>query len=337
MYRRLSSLRYFRKLMLAADRSLLYRRLSQSAVFRIPNLRPAGEPLLYRRLSSLRSSHPEPSHPSSDEPSAVPQTALTAATEYFCKNLMQQRIVAVQYRTRNWAQYIYKERTAGRSLSHHPPDSILFVTFRLAGTVPKSILRLLRAKGVFTREKAHRSAQLESDSPERRAHSQKIREFHRQWFGKFEDILHKAKNGPTWLKDDRVAKIVADALHYRDGSIFRLDCYCIMSNHVHAVFAPFLSERELREIRLYEGVSFLSKNPPLDAIMKSLKGYTAWEANRVLGRKGTFWERESYDHVVRDDLELHRIVNYVLNNPVKAGLVKDWKEWKWSYRRTPTT
>ena len=176
---------------------------------------------------------------------------------------------------------------------------------------------------------------LKDDSPEVQAHAERLREFHRQWFVKFEDILHKAETGPTWLKNDKVAKVVADALHYRDGRFFRLDAYCIMSNHVHAVFAPFLTERELRETPSPGGLRFLSKNPPLDAIMKSLKGFTAWEANRALKRKGTFWEQESYDHVVRDDVEFHRIVNYVLNNPVKAGLVSDWQQWKWSYRRAP--
>jgi len=72
-----------------------------------------------------------------------------------------------------------------------------------------------------------------------------------------------------------------------------------MSNHVHAVFAPFLSAAELREVLLPEGLRFISKNPPLDKIMKSLKGYSAWEANGEIGRRGTFWQRE----------------------------------WKWSYRR----
>jgi REP-associated tyrosine transposase len=99
------------------------------------------------------------------------------------------------------------------------------------------------------------------------------------------------------------------------------------------VFAPFLSERDVREVLLPEGLRFVSRNPPLDVIMKSLKGYTAWECNRALGGKGTFWQPESYDHIVRDSEEFHRIVNYVLNNPVKAGLVKDWRDWKWNYQR----
>lgn len=130
-----------------------------------------------------------------------------------------------------------------------------------------------------------------------------------------------------------MAQLLTEALHYRAERVFRLDAYCVLSNHVHAVFAPFLSAEELRAVPSSEGLRFISKNPPLDAIMKSLKGDTAFKANRLLGRSGTFWEQESYDHVVRDEAEFERIVKYVLDNPVKAGLVQDWQAWPWSYRR----
>jgi len=73
----------------------------------------------------------------------------------------------------------------------------------------------------------------------------------------------------------------------------------------------------------------------LSTITQSLKGYTAHECNRLLGRHGQFWEHESYDHYVRDAAEFDRIVNYVLNNPVKAGLVADQNDWPWGYRRQP--
>jgi REP element-mobilizing transposase RayT len=231
--------------------------------------------------------------------------------------------------------FIYKERTE-RNLPHiHPPGASLFVTFRLTDTVPRSVLQLYHAKKKWFQQETKRIAalKLKDDSPERQTHAKRLQEFHRHWFVKFEDILHKAETGPTWLTDERVARVVADALHYRDGKVLRLDAYCIMSNHVHAVFSPFLAEKDLREILSPVGLVFMSKNPPLNAIMKSLKGYSAWEANRVLGRKGTFWEPESYDHVVRDDGEFDRIVKYTLNNPVKAGLVKDCEQWQWSYRR----
>ena len=65
--------------------------------------------------------------------------------------------------------------------------------------------------------------------------------------------------------------------------------------------------------------------------MHSLKSYTAQKANQILGRSGAFWQGESYDNCIRNPDELHRIITYVLNNPVKIGLVKEWKEWKWNY------
>jgi len=67
--------------------------------------------------------------------------------------------------------------------------------------------------------------------------------------------------------------------------------------------------------------------------MHSLKGFTATQANRVLRRKGEFWGHESYDHFVRNENELGRIIRYVLNNPVKAGLAARWQDWPWSYSR----
>lgn len=65
--------------------------------------------------------------------------------------------------------------------------------------------------------------------------------------------------------------------------------------------------------------------------MQSLKRHTARQANIVLGREGGFWQDESYDHVIRDNEEFLRIIHYVLENPVKAGLVSRWDEWPWTY------
>ena len=67
--------------------------------------------------------------------------------------------------------------------------------------------------------------------------------------------------------------------------------------------------------------------------MTSIKGYTARQANLILERQGYFWQHESYDHIVRDPAELDRIRRYILNNPVKAGLVDEWRDWPWSYCR----
>ena len=71
----------------------------------------------------------------------------------------------------------------------------------------------------------------------------------------------------------------------------------------------------------------------LYTLLQSLKARTAREANKILHQKGSFWQHESYDHVVRNGKELERIVNYVLYNPVRAGMVSSWEQWKWSYCR----
>jgi REP-associated tyrosine transposase len=219
------------------------------------------------------------------------------------------------------AELEYKDYTQ-RNLPHfHPRGATIFVTFRLAGSIPQPVLRQWKARRLWLDEEIRRISdlKLENKSPELEEQDKRLREFTRVWFSKFEYILHRAECGPVWLKDDRVARIVVEALHHRDERSYRLDAYCLMSNHVHAVFKPLLPAT--------------SMHSPLSSIMKTLKGYTAFQANRVLGRSGAFWERESFDHAVRNAEEFDRIVRYVLNNPVKAGLVTEWQQWKWTYRR----
>jgi REP element-mobilizing transposase RayT len=66
-------------------------------------------------------------------------------------------------------------------------------------------------------------------------------------------------------------------------------------------------------------------------ITKSIKGFTAREANRILRRTGErFWQDESYDHWIRNENEWNRIVRYTELNPVAAGLVETPEQWPWS-------
>ncbi len=79
----------------------------------------------------------------------------------------------------------------------------------------------------------------------------------------------------------------------------------------------------------------LGKRSPGKALfsrfMKSLKGFTAREANRFLGRTGQpFWQAESFDHWVRNSDEHARIQAYIEENPVKAGLVQCAEDYRWS-------
>lgn len=69
---------------------------------------------------------------------------------------------------------------------------------------------------------------------------------------------------------------------------------------------------------------------PLAAWLRSLKGFTGHRALEILNQRGAFWQNESYDHLVRNNDEFHRIQGYIKCNPVKAGLVYSPEDFPWS-------
>ncbi len=198
-----------------------------------------------------------------------------------------------------------------RNLPHYQPEqATLFVTFRLAGSIPQTALKQLAENYELAMAALKRQPQsLERD--------EQISLAQRRAFAKWDAALDACVGSPRWLDDPRIAQMVVDSLHYRHGRVYDLHAFCIMPNHSHVVFTPLATE---------DGV-FHS----LASIMHSLKRHTARQANLILGRTGDFWQHESYDHVVRDLDQYRRIVDYVLNNPVKAGLVEEWQDWPWSY------
>lgn len=200
-----------------------------------------------------------------------------------------------------------------RNLPHiQPSNTPLFVTFRLAGSIPVAVLEQL--KELQALEALQRQAIASPAEIERQAYDDQKRAF-----GRMDRVMDSAANEPYWLADPSVAQMVTDALQYRHPDVYELDTFCIMPNHVHVVFTP-VNDSDDRPL-------------PLQTIMHSLKLYTASQANKLLGREGQFWHHENYDHYVRDADEWLRIVAYVLNNPVKAGLVDTWEAWPWSYLR----
>lgn len=197
-----------------------------------------------------------------------------------------------------------------RNLPHiQPVTATLFVTFRLYGSLPKSVFeRMAEEKRLLDDDL--RQTNISSKSRDR--------QLARRYFVTLEECLARATSGPTWLAQPDIAEVVSEALHYRDGKQYRLDAFSIMPNHVHAVFAPMASEDVAQS---------------LSSIMHSLKRNTAKSSNRLLNRSGHFWQHETFDHYIRDDTEWRKIIRYVLENPVKAGLVKNWEDWQWNYVR----
>jgi putative transposase len=200
-----------------------------------------------------------------------------------------------------------------RHLPHHqPPGATLFVTFRLAGSVSR--LESARLSQEADRRQKALDSIVDPEERRRRAYTELNR-----LFGKWDAVLDGARTGPSWLDRAGVASLVTEALHDRDGREYDLLAFCIMPNHVHVVFTP---------LRQDDGTCC-----SLSSIMRSLKGPTARKANLLLARSGSFWQHENYDHVVRDEAELSRIIAYVLDNPVKAGLAGARGEWEWSFSK----
>ena len=135
----------------------------------------------------------------------------------------------------------YKEFTERHRPHVQPPDAILFVTYRLAGSIPRATVREYKARKQWLAGQlmlVNNEAQ-KNDAPELKRWLEQVENFNRDWFVKFEDVMHKANNGPMWMKDERVADAVALSLQKLDGDAYRLDAFSVMSNHVHAVLKHF--------------------------------------------------------------------------------------------------
>lgn len=147
----------------------------------------------------------------------------------------------------------------------------------------------------------------------------------KRFFAKYDKILDESVIGNNWLCKPEIAQVISNSLFYNDKTEYDLISFCIMPNHVHIVFS--LIDENLSNSKLKDKPFRITK------ILQNLKKYTAFESNRLLKRTGQFWHNESYDHVIRNEKEYFRIINYILNNPVKAGFVKEWHEWKWNYSK----
>jgi len=109
-----------------------------------------------------------------------------------------------------------------------------------------------------------------------------------------------------------VANMIVEAIHNNANVLghYQLHGFVVMPNHVHLLATPAVA---------------------LPKLTKSLKGITARRANAMLALTGIpFWQEESYDHVVRHLPEFEKIRNYIEGNPVRAGLVVEASDYRWS-------
>ena len=254
-----------------------------------------------------------------------------------------------------------------RRLPHwQPAGATIFVTYRLADSLPVEVLAELRASRALLSTEPLRTKETEEDRSIR---------ISKQMFGQMDTALTTVSS-PKWLGERTIAMLIRDNLKYWNDTYYHLHRYVIMPNHVHILIEPLPKPQACVDIHtpaVAQTVSLpeddidrqtdslrydsLPRNAgcqpalapaqpqtdslrydsqdivtywPLGKIMQALKGYTAREANRLLGRQGRFWQIESFDHYCRGDDECVRIAAYIDGNPVSAGLCSYAYEWEWS-------
>ena len=133
-----------------------------------------------------------------------------------------------------------------------------------------------------------------------------------QAFAAMDRLLDEACDGPLYLRQPAIADMIVEAIQFNANILghYRLHAFVVMPNHVHLLATPTVA---------------------LPKLTKSLKGITAKRANTMLALTGRpFWQEESYDHLARHEREFEKIRNYIEENPVRAGLVREAGEYRWS-------
>ncbi len=130
----------------------------------------------------------------------------------------------------------------------------------------------------------------------------------------YDKILHNYKPSTINLSSDKNKNIIENALQYWVGKRIENHAFCIMPNHIHWVLTIKKMNNEIKQNYLQD-------------ILHSIKLYTANRINKIEHQNGQFWEHESFDTTLRSIEHFYNAMNYTLQNPVSAGIVKNWKDW----------
>ncbi|HTY88377.1 MAG TPA: transposase [Candidatus Acidoferrum sp.] len=177
-----------------------------------------------------------------------------------------------------------------------------FLTFRLADSLPReAVLKL----------KHERETVIQTAMAAKRPWTWQEEKQLFIWYSERVEQFLDAGAGVCWLRRPEIADLVAEALNFFDGDRYDLYAWTVMPNHVHVVVWP-------------------RPGQTLSSIEHSWKSFTASQTSKMLGRVGRhFWQKETYDHLIRNEQERSRLCAYVADNPVKAGLCARPEEWLW--------
>lgn len=171
----------------------------------------------------------------------------------------------------------------------HQDDTWIFVTFRVADSLPRALWEQWRRE---IRSIPHQPTLGTNEYPPAI--------FAQEGLNRLEGHLDRGY-GSCPLRDPKARKALVGVLRLGHGIRYRLGEFVLMPNHVHVLFQP-------------------SKEHGLAKTMLDWKGWGTKRINGVLNRQGRLWQKDYWDRVVRGLDHLERIRNYIGENPAKAGL-----------------
>jgi REP element-mobilizing transposase RayT len=184
------------------------------------------------------------------------------------------------------------------------------VTFRLADSLPKEKLELLKSM------RRH----WEANHPEPRS-EEAWKEYAKKVTANVDKWLDQGAGECHFKRKEFADELARSILHFQDQQYF-VGCYVVMPNHCHLVIRP-------------------NDGFELEDIVGSIKGVVSRFVNKANGTTGSLWQQECFDRIIRDEEHLYNTVQYIGKNPRLAGLPKsqwfrwvhpEWEKVGWGFR-----
>jgi putative transposase len=190
-------------------------------------------------------------------------------------------------------RYYRDDRLSRKTLNRLPHwqqvRAVYFVTFRLADSLPPHLSKNWhedRDTWLLLNPKPWTGDQ--------------EREYHERFSLRMERLLD-AGHGACLFRDPANALWVVDALSFKEGDAYHLHAWVVMPNHVHVLMS-------------------LADGSKLEKVIAAWKRWSTNQIQQTLETSGGIWQKDYFDRMIRDHAHFQRVIRYIRNNPVKAGL-----------------
>jgi putative transposase len=207
------------------------------------------------------------------------------------------------------------------------PGQAYFITWNLKDAIPPKalfrytqMLELLKSQikslsgSANSDSPVYKKSDFEIASPELERLKQEYYSVRKKYVKAYDELLDGERNPSISLSKQANTEIIINTLLFWEGKTLKNHAFTIMPNHIHWVLELLGKDEEGYPVYLQD-------------VLQSVKRFSANQINKVEGRVGKLWQKESFETTIRDNEHLNYAISYTINNPVVAGLVKEWNKW----------